>query len=112
MIPKRKDVDDNGAQFADKLPRSLGDGNRVLYPARMVLREERSLELGLGNRRNDGLGTSRLEARGERGRRFVEFNTAQHETRALAWQWRSNAVATRVAPKSPNASQQSATSFP
>ncbi len=80
MIPKRKDVDDDGAQFADKLPCSLRDGNCVLYPARMVLRQERSLELGLGNGWNDGLGATRFQAHGERGRRFVELNTAKHGT--------------------------------
>jgi hypothetical protein len=82
MIPKRKDVDKDGAQFADKLPRSLRDGNCVLYPARMVLGQERSLELGLGNGRNDGLGAARFEARTERGRRFIELNTAKHDTPA------------------------------
>ncbi|MGC9992452.1 MAG: hypothetical protein ABSD52_08675 [Candidatus Cybelea sp.] len=82
MIPKRKDVDDNWAQFADKLPGSLRDGNCVLYPTRMVLRQKRGLEFGLGNGRDDGLGPPRLEARRERGRRFVEFNTAQHGTPA------------------------------
>ncbi len=80
MIPKRKDVDDDGAQFADKLPRSLRDGNCVLYPARMVLRQQRRLELGLGNGRNDCLGAPRFEARGERGGRFIELNTAKHGT--------------------------------
>jgi len=80
MIPKRKDVDDDGPQLGDKLAASLRDGNCVPYPARMVLRQERSLEFGLGNGRNDGLGAPRFEACGERGRRFVELNTAKHGT--------------------------------
>ncbi len=80
MIPKRKDVDDDRPQLGDKLAASLRDGNRVLYPTRMVLRQERSLQLSLGNGRNDRLGASCFEARGERGRGFVELNTAKHET--------------------------------
>jgi len=80
MIPKRKDVDDDGPQLSDKLAASLRDGKRVLYPARMVLRKERGLELGFGDSRNDCLGSSRLEPRGERGGRFIELNTAKHAT--------------------------------
>ena len=80
MIPKRKDVDDDGPQLGNKLAASLRDGNRVLNPARMVLRQERSLELALGDGRNDRLGPSRLKSGGERSRGFVELNTAKHET--------------------------------
>lgn len=61
MIPKREHAEDRRPQLRDKVARSLRNGDRVLHPSRVVVRQKRGFEFRFGDGRN-GLGARRLEA--------------------------------------------------